>query len=385
MGQAPSGETYNAEGEGTPLIAGASDFGEFLPKPTRHTTAPAKLSRVGDIILCVRATIGDLNWSDREYCLGRGVAGIRPNREKFDPSFAWWSLHANAGNLAALGRGATFKQINRADIEDLEVSLPPLDEQRRIAAILDQADDLRRKRREALAALSNLAWAIFVEMFGEPRSNPKHWAFCKLDQLLEIPLRNGLSPSSKGTVERDVMTLSAITGSAFDRTCVKRGVFDHTPPADKHVSASDFYICRGNGNVQLVGKGFFAGTDLRSTVFPDTMIAARLSAAKVSPKFLEVMWNSELVRTQIESLARTTNGTFKVNQTVLESVTLLLPPLDLQRAFAARVAEIDKLKAHHRAHLARLDALFASLQHRAFRGDLSVSPFSRSREKVASP
>ncbi|WP_166145310.1 restriction endonuclease subunit S [Methylosinus sp. RM1] len=169
MGQAPSGETYNAEGDGAPLIAGASDFGEFSPKPKRHTTAPAKLSRVGDIILCVRATIGDLNWSDREYCLGRGVAGIRPNREKIDPSFAWWILHANAGNLAALGRGATFKQINRADIEGLEVSLPPLDEQRRIAAILDQANDLRRQRREAIAKLAKLSTGLFVELFGTPR------------------------------------------------------------------------------------------------------------------------------------------------------------------------------------------------------------------------
>nr|WP_255609543.1 restriction endonuclease subunit S [Methylosinus sp. Sm6] len=68
----------------------------------------------------------------------------------------------------------------------------------------------------------------------------------------------------------------------------------------------------------------------------------------------------------------------------LRKMPIALPPLPLQRAFAARVAEIDKLKAHHRAHLARLDALFASLQHRAFRGDLAALSFSRSREKVAS-
>jgi type I restriction enzyme S subunit len=64
MGQAPSGDTYNYEGKGLPLIAGASDLGDRTPTPSRFTTAPAKLSAIGDIIICIRATIGDLNWSD---------------------------------------------------------------------------------------------------------------------------------------------------------------------------------------------------------------------------------------------------------------------------------------------------------------------------------
>ena len=72
MGQSPSGSSYNEIGEGTPLIAGASDLGEFAPQPSKFTTSPSKLSSAGDIILCIRATIGNRNWSDKTYCLGRG-------------------------------------------------------------------------------------------------------------------------------------------------------------------------------------------------------------------------------------------------------------------------------------------------------------------------
>ncbi len=79
MGQAPKGTSYNTDGRGYPLIAGAGDFGEETPTPGKYTDAPTKISRPGDVVLCIRATIGDRNWSDKEYCLGRGVAGLRAN------------------------------------------------------------------------------------------------------------------------------------------------------------------------------------------------------------------------------------------------------------------------------------------------------------------
>ena len=74
MGQAPKGETYNEHGDGLQLIAGAADLGRLSPKPKKWTNAPTKVGKRGDIIVCVRATIGDLNWADASYCYGRGVA-----------------------------------------------------------------------------------------------------------------------------------------------------------------------------------------------------------------------------------------------------------------------------------------------------------------------
>ena len=72
MGQAPEGDSYNELGNGLQLIAGAGDFGEMTPLPKKFTTSPSKISDIGDLILCIRATIGDVNWSDKKYCLGRG-------------------------------------------------------------------------------------------------------------------------------------------------------------------------------------------------------------------------------------------------------------------------------------------------------------------------
>jgi type I restriction enzyme S subunit len=111
MGQAPSGDTYNDEGEGLPLIAGASDFGSQTPQPSRFTTVPGKISQIGDIILCVRATIGDLNWSDKRYCLGRGVASLRVMPGRADARYMWRAIEAYAAQLSAMGRGACKGRI----------------------------------------------------------------------------------------------------------------------------------------------------------------------------------------------------------------------------------------------------------------------------------
>jgi type I restriction enzyme, S subunit len=193
MGQAPAGEAYNTEGHGWPLIAGASDFGETTPAPSKFTREASKLSRPGDIVLGIRATIGEKVVADGEYCLGRGVAGLRP-LESLSDRFLWhWLGHA-APQLAAKAKGATFKQVNRQDIGELQILLPPLSEQRRIAAVLDQAEALRSKRRAALAQLDQLTQAIFLDMFGDPISNPKQWPLGTVGDVSEV--QGGLQVTS---------------------------------------------------------------------------------------------------------------------------------------------------------------------------------------------
>lgn len=171
MGQAPDGATYNEVGRGLPLIAGAGDFGLDRPATKKFTTIPTKTSLPDDIVMSIRATIGTKVLSDGVYCLGRGVAGLRP-KKRLDLRYLWHWLGSVEGTLLAKGRGATFLQVNRRDISELEIPLPPLPDQWRIAAILDKADALHRKRERAIELLDSLTQSIFLEMFGDPALNP---------------------------------------------------------------------------------------------------------------------------------------------------------------------------------------------------------------------
>ena len=112
MGQSPPGEATNNEGKGLPLIGGASDYKGSKLVASRHTTSPTKICKVGDLVLCVRATIGRIAVADQSYCLGRGVAGIRATGVKTE-----WLRYFLLGQSAALdaaGVGTTFRQIDKA-------------------------------------------------------------------------------------------------------------------------------------------------------------------------------------------------------------------------------------------------------------------------------
>ncbi|MDB4632857.1 restriction endonuclease subunit S [bacterium] len=176
MGTAPPGSSYNDEGVGLPLVAGAGDYGDLHPEPDRWTTEASRVTQPGEIIICVRATVGDLNLADRRLCLGRGVGGVRPKSEFLSDRFAWNVLKAKKSVLEDLATGAVFPAIRRAHLEDLELPLPPLDEQRRIADTLDTADGIRRRhlqaRDEAKALLSALSAREFTRL-EEDASVPK--------------------------------------------------------------------------------------------------------------------------------------------------------------------------------------------------------------------
>jgi len=336
---------------------------------------PRHVLRCGDIVFSRRGDVGRFAViSEREsgWLCGTGSLRIRLNCPRISVDYARHYLQQPLVGawLAHQAKGVTMPNLNTEILRALPFICPPISEQRRIAAILDEADALRAKRRAALAQLDEMARAIFVEMFGDIKANTRGWPTIKFGEALAIPLRNGVSPATDGTVSLDVLTLSAVTGGRFKATARKAGMFTQEVPPEKRVSVSDLLICRGNGNPALVGRGFFPSEDMSEVVFPDTIIAARIDQGVIVRGFLQVVWNSDAVRHQIESRARTTNGTFKVNQRALESVEIPVPPISAQRVFEGRVEELARLAETVSQHAEALDSLFASLQHRAFRGEL---------------
>ena len=197
MGQSPPGSSYNQEGIGLPLVGGASDLGELYPSPSKWTSQPSKISKAGDIIICVRATIGDLNWADGEYCLGRGVAGLTAG-ERVEPRFLFYYLRSQHDELNAKGIGSTFKQISKSTLQELFIPLPPLPEQRRIVArieeLTERIDAARRLRAEAVEEAAAILPTALAEVFGEAAE--KEWEF-KIIKEVSKRVINGSTPSRK--------------------------------------------------------------------------------------------------------------------------------------------------------------------------------------------
>ncbi|MBP7675596.1 MAG: restriction endonuclease subunit S [Thermoanaerobaculia bacterium] len=343
MGQAPEGSAYGPLGRGWPLIAGAGDFGEGVPAPKKSTSIAPKLSRPGDIILAIRASIGEIVLSDGIYCLGRGVAALRAAEGLDSAYLRHWLTHARP-LLESKARGATFKQVDRTAIAELELELLPVAEQRRVAEILDQADALRAKRRAALAQVDGLTQAIFLEMFGDPATNPRRLPSESLGTLIKVRSGEFLPAASmapNGTFA--VLGGNGVNGYhdefLFEEQQIvigRVGVYCgcvHVSPQNSWITDNALYVSERSDRLEFV------------------YLASALTFARLN------QYASQ-------------SGQPLVSGARIYPVEILVPPLHLQRQFASRAVAVDKLKASHRASLAQIDALFASLQHRAFRGEL---------------
>jgi type I restriction enzyme S subunit len=368
MGQAPSGDTYNVKGHGLPLIAGAGDFGARYPEPTKFTSAPTKVSRQGDIILCIRATIGDRNWSDTEYCLGRGVAGLTGREKLLDQQYLWhWLGHA-APDLKLKGRGATFLQVNKADIASLEIPLPSLAEQRRIAAILNKADALRAKRREAIAKLDKLLQSVFFDMFGDPVPNSKGWPLVPFTEVGEW--KSGSTPS-KGE--------STYWNGTFPWVSPKDMKVGRITDAQDHVSELAFEATNLKriepGHLLIVVRGMILAHSF-PTALNVVPVAINQDMKAIEPTdgfdvaYLKAAVDSLKPRI-LSAVSSAGHGTCRLSTQDASEVMVPMPPKRIQERFGQNLGVLLSLCDQAALQLDSAGELFAALQMQAFSGALS--------------
>ena len=273
-----------------------------------------------------------------------------------------WLFHRLCGaGLNQMNRAAAVPGLNREDAYRVEILLPPLEEQRRIAAILDQAETLRTQRRTALALLDSLTQSLFLDLLECAGSDVKRVAVeDAMDAIIDY---RGKTP------EKTTQGVPLVTAKV-----VKNG---ELLEPDEFIAedAYDDWMQRGfpeAGDVLFTTEaplGEVAQLDGRKVALAQRLLVLRGKHGLLQNTFLRFALTSWEVRRQIET--RATGSTVKgIRQKELRQVELPIPPFALQQTFATRIASIEALKATHRRALAALDALFASLQQRAFTGAL---------------
>lgn len=166
MGQSPAGETCNASGPGLPLLNGPTEYGPHHPTPAQYTTDARKRARPGDVLFCVRgSTTGRMNWADREYAIGRGVAAIRHKQRPELQPFIRAVIEYGLPELLAQATGSTFPNVSATQLATLW--WPPIEEneQRVIAYILGTLDDKIELNRRRNQTLESMARALFKDWF----------------------------------------------------------------------------------------------------------------------------------------------------------------------------------------------------------------------------
>lgn len=276
--------------------------------------------------------------------------------------------------ISSLAAGANINNLKSADIDNLEIPLPPLPEQQRIAAILDQADALRRKRRASLARLDDLGTATFASMFGDLMANSRGWRRGLVGDIVshfESGRNLIASDDAPENPNFRVLKISAVTSLRFDPEASKPLPYEYEVPLAHRVRLGDLLFSRANTE-ELIGATAYVDVKCDGLALPDKLWRfCWHDEQRAVPLFVWKLFTLPAFRHQLRGRSTGTSGSMKnISQEKVLSIEIGIPGWDGQRAYATALSAIRKEERNARIQLDRLDSLFASLQHRAFRGEL---------------
>jgi len=325
--------------------------------------------RDGDMLIGMDGEFNLAKWQGGPAVLNQRVCRISASSGILDDGYLFRFLPSALKAIENVTPFVTVKHLSVKTIRDIEIPLPPLAEQRRIAEVLDKAEALRAKRRAALAQLDSLTQSLFLDLFGDPVSNPKGLPKEPMSNLLSV--KHGFAFKSEYFTDAGEFILltpgNFYEGGGYRDRGDKQKYYIGPMPSGYTLRKDDLLVAMTEQAPGLLGSPILIPESDRF------LHNQRLGLVEVKPGvdrlFLFHLFNTPGIRNLIQA-SSTGTKVKHTSPTKISAITIPVPPISLQREFARRITAVEKLKTAQRAALAELDALFASLQHRAFRGEL---------------
>lgn len=338
---------------------------ESQRKITQQAVSDSSLKSfpAGTVLLSSRAPIGKVAIAGTEMYCNQGFKNLICS-EKIYNRYLYHFLKDKTVYLNSLGRGATFKEISKSIVENIEIPLPPLEEQRKIVAVLDKVSNLMAKRKQQLDKLDELVKSRFIEMFGDPVLNPFEWS---TRPLLEMGYcKNGMNfhTGDRGIEMHclgvgDFKEYSVIDGTDY----LPIVSLNEAPSEESMLQDGDIVFVRSNGNKALVGRCLVVYPRSTPTTYSGFCIRYRLTSDEVNIAYLLRVLKTDSMR---ERMAGRGANIQNLNQQILATLEIPTPPMRLQEQFAVFVAQTDKSKLAIQKSLEKLETLKKALMQKYF-------------------
>ncbi|MDI3202953.1 restriction endonuclease subunit S [Pseudomonas shahriarae] len=333
------------------------DAPEYISEAGYENSATRMLPK-GSVLVTSRAPIGNIAIAGRDMCTNQGFKSLIPGPD-VDGLYLYYCMKANSERLKTLGNGATFKEVSKKIVEDFEIPLPPLSEQKRIAAILDKADAIRRKRQQAIHLTNEFLRAVFLDMFGDPVTNLNGWEVKKIGDVCGYIVPGRDKPKSfTGSVPW-------ITTSEISHLGVTLKSAQFMGLTEGEISEVRARVVPKNSVVMTcvgdLGVVSVAGEDM----VVNQQLHAFLPSESVVPAF--IMYALSFQKDYMIKMASNTTVPY-MNKTVCNSVPVILPAYSLQKKFGELVVRVMGVKAAFTKFSG--EPMFEALSKKAFSGQL---------------
>ena len=323
---------------------------------------------VGTVLLSSRAPIGHLAVAGKEMCTNQGFKSLVPSKAT-NSYYLYFALRQFKDRLVNLGSGATFKEVSKKPVENFRVPLPPLPTQHKIVEILKEADNLRKLRKQADEKMKDLIPSLFVEMFGDPATNPKGWEILLFVNITKVmhryPTFYGQEYIEEGVPVVRISNIQSNHILSKDLTQYVKVPKEFSGKFPLTIMNSKDIVMAVRGDT--TGKIGFVPDELTGSNISPNLIRISSDSSKVNPYYLFsflLMGGSNLKRFITDTAKKS------ITAKDLKSMFIIVPPLPLQQEFAERVQESEAEKERQAESKKKLDDIFNSLMQRAFKGEL---------------
>ncbi|MEQ6345384.1 MULTISPECIES: restriction endonuclease subunit S [Vibrio] len=325
----------------------------------------------GDILLSLSGNIKLGIWGNGKALLNQRIIKIS-EKEGLDKGYLFYFLMSAVKSIAALGKEAVISNVSVNDFKALLIPIPPLETQKQIAAVLEKADQLRKDCQQMEQELNSLAQSVFIDMFGDPVTNPKGWDIALLSSLgivkggLQVTSKRSVNPISVpylrvANVYRDYLKLDEVkeirvTSKELERVLLEKG---------------DVLFVEGHGNANEVGRTAVWNNEIDQCVHQNHLIRFR-AGDEVRPEYVSAFVNSASGRRQLVKMSKTTSGLNTLSTSNINSIQITVPPLAQQDKYLSFMSGLLKQKGANSELNTELDDQFNALMQKAFKGDLNL-------------
>ena len=343
---------------------------------TNRKVHPKYHVQFGDLLVSWSASLGVFEWNDRESALvNQHIFRVLPNEQLVDRRYLRYGLEGALNKMSGHLHGATMQHVNRGEFLSTKIPLPPLPEQRRIAAILDHADALRAKRRAAIAKLDSLAQSIFLDMFGDPVRNSKGWPIERLGDLFSKTRAGtrcgpfGSSLKKEDYIESGIPVLGiddVLPNLFVQRTTLFISEQKYNQLRSFDVIQGDILISRAG----TVGRLCVVDEPVGASIIGTNLIRLSLDESAICPEYFAALFTFFAHRfTGLRANAKADAYSF-MSTGVLKSLEIPVPDVSTQRLFVDQQRRIKESSVKLEQHYSRLTELTQQLSIRAFQGTL---------------
>ena len=379
-GKRPKGGAVN---EGVPSLGGehitntgkfnlSNDKLKYVPREYYDELKKGKI-KINDVLVVKdgattgKTAIVEDDFLLKEACINEHVFLLR-TKDSLNPKYLFYYFLSEQGQQEILKdfRGATVGGISK-DFIDMDIYISDLDTQKKIVEVLDKAQELIDKRKEQIEALDELVKSRFIEMFGNPATNPKGWKITTIGDIT-TDVRYGTSKSSVDGGKYPYLRMNNITyKGGLDLQDLKYIDIDDEELEKCIVRKGDVLFNRTN-SAELIGKTCVFNLD-EPMIIAGYIIRVRLND-DILPIYLSMFLNSDYGKKLLRGMAKGAVNQANINAQELKSIKISVPPIELQNQFADFINQVDKLKSQMESGLKELEDNFNSLMQKAFKGEL---------------